>query len=71
MQITLDINADTQQISVTQDGGEPYVVDTLAEAIEFIERTVSESMPELASAGEEVDEQQMWDEEAAKRAQSM
>ena len=69
MQITILV--EDGQINVAADGKEPYRCSSAEECSDYIEGLLTEAgIPEEppSEAGEEMEPEAMWDEEAAKRA---
>jgi hypothetical protein len=68
MQIT--IMAEEGQITVEADGKEPYMCSTAAECSDYVAGLLAEAgfTEEPPAEAGEMDDEAMWDEEAAKRA---
>jgi len=59
MQITINVDDETGQMTVEADGAEPYACESAEECLEYVEGLLQ---------GDEGGAEAMWNEEAAKRA---
>ena len=66
MQITIDIDEATGQMSVEAEGQEPYMCESLEECLAHVEMLITGEEPESEEMPEG-DMAAMWDEEANKR----
>lgn len=64
MQITINIDEATGQMSVEAEGQEPYSCESLEECLAHVEMLITGEEPEGEMRG---DMSAMWDEEAEKR----
>lgn len=64
MQITINVDEASGQITVEAEGQEPYQCTSTAECMEYLKSV----MPQVGE-GEEPSMEAMWDEEASKRQQ--
>ena len=71
MQITINVDDQTGQITVEADGREPYSCESTEECMDYLEGLLTGGEPaEEAGEGEPMpsgDMAEMWNEEAAKR----
>lgn len=71
MQITINVDEATGQMSVEAEGMEPYMCESVEECLEHVEQVLrGGEMDEEADAAAEMpqgDMSAMWEEEAAKR----
>ena len=69
MQITINVDEATGQMSVEAEGMEPYACESVEECLEHVEQLLrgGEMDAEADAAMPEGDMAAMWDEEAAKR----
>ena len=70
MQITINIDETTGQMTVEAEGQEPYVCESLEECLAHVEALITGEPVEQAEEAEEMpagDMAEMWDQEAAKR----
>lgn len=68
MQITINIDEASGQISVEAEGREPYMCESTEECLDYLEGLITGGEPaEEAGEGETPDMAAMWNEEAAKR----
>ena len=71
MQITINIDEASGQITVEAEGQEPYQCSSTDECLEYLKSVMPQvgGGEEAAMQGEEPDMQAMWDEEAGQRKQ--
>lgn len=68
MQITINVDDQSGEITVEADGREPYACQSAEECLDYLEGVLKGEEPaEEAGEGEPAGAEAMWNEEAAKR----
>ena len=68
MQITINVDDQSGQITVEAEGREPYACESAEECLDYLEGMLKGEEPaEEAGEGEQPSAESMWNEEAAKR----
>lgn len=72
MQITINVDDQSGQLTVEADGQQPYSCESPQECLDYLEGLLTGGEPaEEAGEGEAPDMKAMWDQEAAKRPPMM
>lgn len=69
MQITINVDEATGQITVEAEGQEPYQCSSTDECLEYLGDMLKGEQPGEPAGEEAADPQSMWDQEANKRSQ--